>query len=125
MNDRGSGPGELGFETFGAACGLAVVAGALATLVPSLDALTVALVALSVAGWASLHRRSAGPGRVLAGPLGTYLGPLLLLGAGATTFLCAPAPLVPWRGLVLGLSLVPLWAVERRHGVIRAYRRDG
>jgi hypothetical protein len=101
---------DLGFDAFGTACGLAVVTGALALLSPRLDALTAALAALAVAGWASLHRRRPGPRSPRPG---RYAAPLVLLGASAFVYLDPPPALSIGRALVLGLGLVPLWAAER------------
>jgi hypothetical protein len=106
-------PGELGFDAFGTACGLGVVAGALGVVVPSLDLLTLTLVALAVAGWASHHRRPPDPMRPVARPLGAYLGSFVVLAVGTVAFFDAPGPVAPWRGLLLGLTAVPLWVVER------------
>lgn len=99
----------LGFEAFGTACGLAVVAGAVALLAPGLTMLTGALVALAVAGWASLHRPASGrrPTSI------AYLPPFAILAVAGGVFLDPTAPLGSGRALLLGLSVVPLWVVER------------
>jgi len=106
--------GNLGFEAFGTACGLAVVAGALSVVVPTFDVLTATLVALALAGWASLHRREGRrPGRP-TGPVAVYTASFAVLATAVAVFFEAPGPWAPWRALVLGLGVVPLWAVERR-----------
>ena len=83
MMDRFSPSSLLGFETFGTAIGLAVVAGALSLLTPALSVLTGTLAALAIAA------------------------------AGAAAYLDPLGPLGPFRGLILGVSLVPLWVAER------------
>jgi len=103
--------GELGFDAFGAACGLAVIAGALSVLVATFDILTVTLVSLALAGWASLHRpggqnRSA-PDR--GSSWEAHLLPFVLLAAAAAVFFDPRAPVGPWRALILGLGVVPCW----------------
>jgi len=105
--------GELGLDAFGTACGLAVVAGALSVIAPTFDVLTATLVALALAGWASVHRRGAGRSRSLTGSFGVYAVPFALLGAAAVVFLDPPAPLGSWRAFPLGLGVMPLWAAER------------
>jgi len=111
--------GELGFDTFGTACGLAVVVGALSVIAPTFDALTATLVALALAGWASLHRRGAVPLPSWPGSSVVYGVSFGLLGAAAVVFLDPPAPFVPWRSLVLGLGVLPLWSAERSRSCLR------
>jgi len=106
--------GPLGFEAFGTACGLAVVAGALSVVAPTCDALTVTLVALAVAGWGSLHRRDGRPHRRLGTGLEVYAGPFALLAVAVGVYLDPPGTIAAWRAFVLGLAVVPLWVVERR-----------
>jgi hypothetical protein len=105
--------GELGLDAFGTACGLAVVAGALSVIAPTFDVLTATLVALALAGWASVHRREAGRPRPLTASFEVYAVPFALLGGAAVVFLDPPGPVVPWRALLLGLGVVPLWTAER------------
>jgi hypothetical protein len=105
--------GPLGFEAFGAACGLAVVAGALSVLAPGLSMLTASLATLAVAGWAAGRRRTEGLGTGRALRVVAYLPPFAALAAAGLLFLDPADPLGPWRGLALGLGLVPLWTVER------------
>ena len=107
--------GDLGFEAFGAACGLAVVAGALATAVPAFDALTVTLVALAIAAWASRHRRSGRRPPGGARRTDAYVAAFAVLAAASIAFADPPGGWASTRALALGLAVVPLWAVERRH----------
>lgn len=113
MTGEAGSEGALGFEAFGTACGLAVVAGALAVVTPMLDGLTVTLVALALAGWASLHRREGRiSGRFLtARP--THLAAFAVLATAVGLFFDPPPTVAPWKALLLGLALVPLWASER------------
>jgi hypothetical protein len=108
--------GELGFEAFGTSCGLAVVAGALSALAPAFAALTATLVALALAGWASIHRRASWPRQPLDAALATYVAPFAVLGVAGAVFVDPPAAFAPWRALLLALGLVPLWVVERWPG---------
>jgi hypothetical protein len=124
MSGRTVASGPLGFEAFGTSCGLALVAGALAAVVPSLAMLTAALVALALAGWASLRRRAEG-GRTLGSRPATYALPLAALTCGALVFVDPADPFGPWKALALGLTVVPLWAVERRRVGRAAGRRGG
>jgi len=113
MTDPKRPTAPLGFEAFGTACGLAIVAGALSALAPALSMLTAALAALAVAGWASL-RRSSGPVKAAPTRLArVYLVPFGALAAAGVLFLDPVAPVGPWRALVLGLGLLPLWSTER------------
>ncbi|MGC2204433.1 MAG: hypothetical protein WA719_00690 [Thermoplasmata archaeon] len=112
---------EAEFDTFGAALGVAVIAGGLAALAPFLNSLTVALVALAAAGWASglpRHGMSRSPSLSEA-----RCGALLPVGFGSVGFFLLPEPFALFRGLVLALSLVPLWLYERGPGVGRMTRR--
>jgi len=109
----GAGPASpFEFEAFGAATGCAVVSGALSLIAPYLTALTGALAALAVAGWIStLRRRSIGATELLRPAL---LGSLAGLAIGVGIFLFAAPPLGTARGLLLALTLVPIWLLERR-----------
>jgi hypothetical protein len=106
--------GELGFEAFGTACGLAVVAGALSVVAPMFDLLTATLAALALAGWAALHRRDGRPSGLSPRWWAPYTLPFALLGAATVVFVDPPGPAGPCRALLLGLGLVPLWVLERR-----------
>ncbi len=104
---------DLGFEAFGTACGLAVIAGALSLAVPTLAPVLLPLAALAVAGWASRQRRAAGPGPATGSRLAPALA-LALLAGMVGLFLDPPPALATERGFLLGLALVPLWATGRR-----------
>ncbi|HTZ61364.1 MAG TPA: hypothetical protein VMC82_01795 [Thermoplasmata archaeon] len=95
-------------DPFRTALALGLVVGALAILLPYLDSLVVALVALAIAGWASRHR----PGAAAPAPLGVgTMVAWLSVGAGAVAFALAPSPWTPVRALGLAASLLPLgWA---------------
>lgn len=111
MNDAGPVTASHGREAFGTACGLAVVSGALSIVAPVFDALTATLVALAVAAWASVHRRGSTP---LVRSVRAVGSAFALLGVGVVVFVDAPPPTGPWRALLLGFAVVPLWAVEQR-----------
>lgn len=99
-------------EVFGTSVGVGLVAGALSVVVPFLAALAATLAALALAGWASMVRR-CGTGRAeLARP--DRLLALGLLGAGAIVYGFPVRELAAFRGLLLGLAVVPLWLTERR-----------
>lgn len=105
------------FEAFSAAVGSGVVCGALSFLVPFLVAPTASLAALALAGWISIARRR---GTLTRRGIGT--GPaiaLCLLGCAAVGFLVPPPPLAPFRGLLLGMSVVPLLVAERTRPTLR------
>ncbi|MGP8072015.1 MAG: hypothetical protein ACLPZM_02665 [Thermoplasmata archaeon] len=100
------------FEVVGVATGTALVSGALSLVAPYLASLTGALGALSVAGWVA--RRGTGArtgGQPSLDPREWMAIGCLALGGGA--FLFGPPLIATVRGLVLALSLVPLWAVGR------------
>ncbi len=103
------------FDAFGVAAGCAVVSGALSVVEPFLDALTGTLSAIALAGWLSLLRRRGEGLRDVAHP-GTALG-LGTFAAGAVAFLVAPASIAGLRGLLLGLTLIPLWLSERNRSL--------
>jgi len=100
------------FDVVGVSVGAAVVSGALSVVAPSLGALTASLAALALAGWLALARRTPSPPRHFGSVRGVLA--LVSLGFGAGLFLARTGGLEPYRGLVLGLSLVPLWSVARR-----------
>jgi hypothetical protein len=108
MRARGGPVPVVEFEVVGVAVGAALVSGALSVLGPYLASLTGALAALAFAGWIA-GRSSTGPG---LGPALREPGALLALAslaAGAAVYLGLAAPFARWRGLVLGVALVPLW----------------
>jgi hypothetical protein len=101
----------LGFETFGTAVGLALVVGALSLVAPPLTVLAGTLAALAIAGWASLRYREHLPPR-WAGSSARWAA-VAAASAGALVYLDPPGVMAPFRGLVLGVGLVPLWVAER------------
>jgi len=107
-------PGEFGREAFGTASGLAVVVGALSVVVPGFGVLTATLVALALVGWASVHRRGARSLRRSGPASAAYVVAFVVLGATTAAYLDPPPALLPWRALLLGLGIVPLWSIERR-----------
>ncbi len=115
MTERGPERGlpSLGeLDTFRVAVGLAVVAGGLALVAPYLDALVAALAALATAGWAAGRartRESGGP--AIDGARGAALA---CVAVGAVAFLTLRGPVGAARGLLLALSWLPLWWLERR-----------
>jgi hypothetical protein len=113
VSDRSIAPGGLGYEAFGSACGLAVVSGALAVVVPGFDILTATLVALALAGWASIHRRERRTATPLGPSLRRFAAPFAVLAVGVGVYVEPPAPVAVWRALLLGLGVVPLWLIER------------
>jgi hypothetical protein len=100
------------FDTFSASVGLAWIAGGLALVVPFLDSLVAALAALAVAGWVVDHRHGR-TGAAARGPLAGGL-PWSALAVGVSAFFLLPSPWGTGRGLILALSLLPLWLAERR-----------
>ncbi len=109
----------LELDTFRVAVGLGVIAGALALLFPPLNSLVAALVALAAAGWMAGWSRS---GRETSRPVGTGIA-WACVGLGGAAFVALDPPWAAGRGLVLSLSLLPLWLLDRRRG--RATARSG
>ncbi len=100
------------FDVVGVSVGGALVSGGLSVFAPNLAALTASLAVLAVAGWLVLLRQaraSLRPGRRESSGWA-----IAAVGVGFTLFLSGVGPLLTFRGLLLGLSLVPLWAVARR-----------
>lgn len=118
-----SSAATLELDTFRVALGLAIVTGGLALVAPYLNALTAALVALAVAGWA------AGLGRDhamdLPGALSARAVGLLSLAIGIGSFFLLPNPLALARGLVLALAVLPMWWIDHRPVPRRFLRVDG
>jgi len=102
----------LEFEVVGVAVGAALVSGALSLVAPYLASLTAALAALALAGWVVRWGTSASGER--RSPLRRMewlaLGCLAL---GGALFLSGAPPVLSVRGLVLVVSVVPLWAATR------------
>jgi hypothetical protein len=96
-----------------------LLAGAVAVVLPFLNALVVALTAICIAGAArpGVPAPASGPRRRLAGwASGASLT------SGALAFALLPAPWSIGRGLVLGASLLPLAAVVGRSPRTRSAR---
>lgn len=102
----------FGFDAFSMAVGLAVIAGGLSLLRSDLDGLVAALAALAVAGAVV----TGGSPRAVRRwrPSAPGAGALVVFATGGGLFLAGPALIAPWRGLLLGVSLLPWWLVERR-----------
>jgi len=112
---RGPADRPVEFEAFGASVGSAVICGALSVLAPVLDSATAALAALAVAGWVSRARQTGALARDRMGR--SPVAALGSLGGAGVLFLVPPPALVPFRGLLLGVSLVPLFLAERSRSV--------
>jgi hypothetical protein len=112
MRSRALMGATLEFDTFGVGVGLAVIAGALSLVAPYLDALTVALAALAIAGWAAGRSRDRRERRSTGRPLRVVGLACAVIGAAAFFLLAGPAAMT--RGFALGIALVPLWVIERR-----------
>jgi hypothetical protein len=102
--------GTVDFSAVPVAVGLALIAGALAMEAPFLNSLVLALAALALAG-AFVERR----GRYLPGdPRRAVPRIAAVAGAGLVAFFLLPPPVAVGRGLVLALSLLPLWLADGR-----------
>lgn len=99
-------------DVVGVSVGAGLVSGALSTVAPALAGLTGALAALALAGWVALAQQTSGSIRDVL--TRSSAGALASVGLGSGIFLAGGASLAPFRGLALGLSLVPLWGVARR-----------
>lgn len=111
MRPLQQGPRVVGLDALGLAVGTALVAGALSLVAPFLIALTGTLAALSVTSWAMVQTSGGSRGRWYAAR--ARITRLSILAVGATVFLVPPRELTPFRGLLLAVSLVPLWWGER------------
>jgi hypothetical protein len=112
MNRRGPTFPVVEFDTFSVAVGTALVAGALSILASFLDALTGTLAALALASWVALRSPVTKEWRdFFRAGRGVGLGTLCM---GAAIFLLPPYPLASIRGLLLAVTLLPLWWSERR-----------
>ncbi len=107
---RGALPFDLGSDPFGLAVALSAVAGVLSTRVDFLSGLVAALVALALATWASRRGRlrAAAP---LTWPELLGLG---AIAAAAAVWVVGDGPWSEVRGALLGLSVAPLYLVDRR-----------
>jgi hypothetical protein len=111
VTDRWATAGAEEFDVVSVAVGTALVSGGLAVVLPSLGALTVALAVLAWTGWLAFVRRT--PRSLRQVVRGRVRWAILSSGAGALAFLLPLAGGLPFRPLVLALSLVPLWRVAR------------
>jgi hypothetical protein len=105
----------LSFDALGLAAGTALIAGALSVVAGFLVGLVGTLAALALASW--IVRRgqaAASPRAYLEGGRGIGLGVLAL---GAAIFAVAGGEVETFRGLILAVSLVPLWWRERSAGM--------
>ncbi len=105
------GPPAPEFDAFRVAVGFGVLSGAAALVLPFLDSLTLALAAIALAAW--VWRRSPRPLGVRHRPWLRAAGGWACAALGFGAFWGLSAPLSSIRGLVLGLSLVPLWWLDR------------
>lgn len=108
MIAHGPGPGAWGFDPFRTAVALAVVAGAVSLALPWLVGLVGALAALAVAAWAAdlpVHGRPSRTPRCVAA--------VAILGVAGLAFVGALGPTASYRGALLAVGLLPLWAVRR------------
>jgi hypothetical protein len=99
-------------DVVGVAVAGALVSGGLSLVSSYLTALPGSLAALALAGWVAQLRRSADRGPLRA-PRGTRPA-LVAFAAGVAVYLFAPGILASFRGLLLGLALLPLWDSARR-----------
>jgi len=101
------------FDVLDGTVGAALVSGPLSLLAPYLASLTGALAALALAEWVA-RRWGTGPAaprrRIRVGE-GAALG---CLAVGGGLFLGEATALGPGRGLLLALTLIPLWWAGRR-----------
>ncbi len=98
------------FEVVRPAVAFTVLAGALAVLLPFLNALVAALAAIAVAGAVRPGPRPPdGPGRRRAARWSTGA----IVAAGAVLFVTLPAPWSIGRGVVLAVATLPLVLVAR------------
>lgn len=99
------------FEVVGVAVAGALVAGGLALVDPFLASLSGALAALALAGWVA---QISGAGTRSVRRMGrSGAAALTSLSVGAVIFLASPSALTRVRGLLLAVSLVPLWMAAR------------
>jgi len=101
----------LEFDSFSTAAGGSLITGALSVVAPFLTALTETLVVLAIAGWVALLRRQGSTWRAVVRSGRTVA--LAALGLGGLFFLLPSLVPGALHGLVLPLTLVPLWLVER------------
>ena len=101
-----------GIDVVATSVGGGCVSGMLSLLDPALAALTATLALLAIVGWIDRVRRLAGAHRQRTWQ--RTRGPLALLAAIAVLCVTAPPAGLPWKGVALGLALVPFgWASWR------------
>jgi hypothetical protein len=83
-----------------------VVGGLLSLLDPPLTALTATMAVLAVVGW--VERTLRLPPLKRGAVSRTSLPALTVAGLGAVAFVLAGGIFAPWKGVVLGVALVPL-----------------
>jgi hypothetical protein len=88
-----------------------LLSGLLSALLPYFLGLTLAL---SIVGAGVGLLRLFGPGAEAASGPRHALALLAPVAVGWTVFVADPAPVARWRGLLLGLSSIPLWWTVRR-----------
>jgi hypothetical protein len=101
-----------GFDVVGVSVGAGLLSGGLSLVAPGLVALTGSLAVLAIVGWLTLARQALGTVRRMVG--GGTPWALASVGTGAGLFFVGGPLLASVRGLVLAVSLVPLWTVCRR-----------
>jgi hypothetical protein len=102
------------FDALGVAAGSAVISGALSILDPFLTALAATLTALGFAAWVAALGRTPSAASSYRRRSGRIA--LAWLGGSVAFFVAAPSEAASIRGLMIGLSLVPLWLVDRHTG---------
>lgn len=101
----GSG-GSRSADPIPAAALFAAIAGLLSFRFAYFDGLTAALAALLVVAWATSRPRRRGS---WAGPIPPVAVGLAVVGLGWALFLLLPPPATALRGVVLGVTGLPLW----------------
>jgi hypothetical protein len=112
VSAAGGVDGWAEFDVVGVSVGVAIVSGALSVFAASLGALTASLAVLALAGWCVLVGRA--PPSIRPASIPRTGGALAAAGLGWLLFVGETGPWHSWRGLALGLSLVPLWMDARR-----------
>jgi len=108
------GPLPIAMDPLDASGGFGALSGALSVGLPYFSGLTMALAAL-VVGIALLRGAQRGrAGGVRPATIPPFLVALVVALAGWVAFFAAPPWLASIRGLALGVSVLPLWWLERR-----------
>ncbi|HEY6238843.1 MAG TPA: hypothetical protein VIZ68_06635 [Thermoplasmata archaeon] len=105
---------SLSMDSLDAAGGFGALAGALSVVLPFFDGLTMTLAALVVGTSLLRWARARSAGRTDQLDAAQFLLGLGSALAGWGVFLAAPPVFGAVRGLVLGLTVLPLWWLERR-----------